>query len=164
MKVQRLAIALLAAATALGGISAAHAGQKIDANAPIGAQIVKLLSDLNLTEEQKEQAAGVIAARRDGNRTMIRDLLKARQNLFETIHDGTYDEDAIRSAYQDVSRIEEDLAVRRAKVAAELKSILTDEQRDMLVKAKKAAFKQINKRVDYAFAAVDCWVDSRLSR
>ena len=164
MKAKRLATAILAVTMAFGGIRAAHAGQKIDANAPIGAQIVKLLSDLNLSEEQKQKAAEVIAERRDGNRAMIRELLKARQNLFETIHAEAYDEEAIRSAYREASRIEEDLAVRRAKVAGELKSILNDEQREMLVKARKVAFKKINERVDYAFAAVDCWVDSRLSQ
>ena len=77
--------------------------------------------ELNLSVDQQEALQKIIATyknekekRRDGVRV-------AKRNLAELMHAGTFDEAAARKAFQDLSKVKEEMFVLRARMMTEMK-------------------------------------------
>lgn len=110
------ALLALAAATAVSGAARA---EEPDTFGP-----------LDLTDDQRVAVEQAFAAHREtveGRRDALRD---ARRSLGAAMESDTFDEGAIRAASAAVAAIEADLAVERARLRGELRTILTAEQFD----------------------------------
>lgn len=101
---------------------------------------LKTLLELNLTEDQKTRVLSIIGKYETGRDLAVNSLREARKNLRTALQASEFNEATeatIRAAYQQISKLREDQLVTRLKMMAELKSVLTSEQLDLL-KARKA--------------------------
>ena len=92
----------------------------------------ELLSQLNLTDAQKEQVKQYFSDNKQAFKTDMLNLLKAKQAVNAAIEKNPSDESTIRSLSANVSTAQTDLTAQRAKFAAFLQSILTTEQKQTL--------------------------------
>jgi Spy/CpxP family protein refolding chaperone len=87
-----------------------------------------LAQKLGLSAEQTQQVQGVFANHKAELNTEVDRLKTAKTALFEAVHADTFDESAVRAAAANVAQVEADLAVTRAKMASEVRSVLTPDQ------------------------------------
>jgi protein CpxP len=87
---------------------------------------------LGLTEEQQTQMRSVLQKHRPEIEPLIERVVAERRALREQIQSETFDEAAVRAQAARVAAVEADLAVARAKVAAEIRPLLTEQQREQL--------------------------------
>jgi Spy/CpxP family protein refolding chaperone len=84
---------------------------------------------LDLTSEQREAARAVLAGHARTLSTQIDAVVAARRSLFAAIHAPQLDESAVRGASAAVASAETELALTRARIASELRPLLSEEQR-----------------------------------
>lgn len=96
---------------------------------PLAAIVAERLA---LTAGQKSEARARLTAHRSEIEGAVAAVVAARRELFAAIHAAPADESAIRAAAATVADRELELALLRADVAAELKAVLTPEQRERL--------------------------------
>ena len=89
----------------------------------------RILRHLDLTDEQHEAIRGAVQRHRESGRSVRRQLGAARRALRDEVRSGTADETAIRALAAEVAPLAADAAVRRAALHAEIRGLLTDEQR-----------------------------------
>lgn len=136
--------ALGVTAVALAGVKSKHAqiAQSIGADEP-GRPIANLIrsgvrrlvtlkSDLNLTDEQRTEIRETVKAHREALVPAIEEVMAKRNILRAAVLADNADESAIRAAATDLGASIGDAAVLASKVAAEVKPILTDEQKQIL--------------------------------
>ncbi len=123
-----------------------------------GLRIMQLLSDLNVSTDQKHQIAKIVASNRQDLRTGQDRVFAAREKLFASIHQDTFDEAAVRSASQNVAEQEEDFAVTRAKVVSQVRSLLTDQQKEVLAKARDDFKGRLHMVRDTVRTFIDRWI------
>lgn len=95
---------------------------------PNAMDLTRLVEDLNLSESQKEAVEAIIARYKDGEKSLVEDLRKARQQLFSVIFAEEFNEDNVRQTFQQASSSMEELVVLKAKMIAELRTVLSPEQ------------------------------------
>lgn len=106
------------------------------------------LRELGLTEAQLEQIKGVVASHRDGSKGTAEALMKARQELRDTVTSGSADEAAIRAKAAEVARHEADAAVSQAKLHSQVFEILTPEQQQKAKELRSAREKRMQEGRD----------------
>ena len=89
----------------------------------------RILRHLDLTDEQHEAIRGAVQRHRESGRSLRPELAAARRALRDAVRSGTADETAIRALAAEVAPLAADAAVRRAALHAEIRGLLTDEQR-----------------------------------
>jgi protein CpxP len=87
-----------------------------------------MAKELQLTTQQKQQIKEIFARNRPQNEPLMKQMHTERQALRTLIQANAIDEAAIRAQSAKVAAVEADLAVQRAKVAREIRAILTPEQ------------------------------------
>lgn len=90
--------------------------------------LAERLAQLGVTDAQKDQIHAILRKHQPVTEPMIRKLVAERRVLREMIHAETVDEKAIRRQVARVAEVAGDLAVERARVAHEIRPVLTDEQ------------------------------------
>jgi Spy/CpxP family protein refolding chaperone len=158
-------LTVLCAILGVGTLQAAGTGNPQD-NMPAagpGPAIVKALSRLNLTPEQKSAIADVIQQHRDANRAAMDEVVEARKQLFARIHDDVINESAIRGASRVVSMKEENLAMCRARTAAAVKSVLTPSQLEIVKEIRAKAADRFETQRGRIPALVDAWVEAHVA-
>ena len=114
---------------------------------PAGTQFgLRGVMGLDLSDTQRDQAIKIRENHQINRIKAQGDLLKAHDALSKALQADTIDEKAVRDAYKKVSSLREDRIVARAKMANEMKAILTPEQIKVL---------------DERAAAVSDWKQSR---
>jgi len=93
-----------------------------------GFMAARALQHLDLTDTQKDQLKGLVESHRDTMRDRMKAMFEARESLNKAIHAEPYNEQAVRTAAQKVGQLETDMALSRAQMRQQLKSILTPEQ------------------------------------
>ena len=117
---------------------ASHAGAKSfgpgnpSRNFGRGLTGLKTFIELNLSETQRTEMLRIIDKYQDKRQSTRDKLREARENLRNALKSEPFNEDGVRTAYRRVSSIQEDLLVLRVQMRAELKTLLTPEQSDLL--------------------------------
>ena len=93
---------------------------------------VGILQDLNLSDEQRDQALEITESHQIGMIKARGDLIKAHDALRNALQGDPLNEETVRQAYKKLSSLKEDQLVVRAKMMTELKAILTPEQVKLL--------------------------------
>jgi Spy/CpxP family protein refolding chaperone len=83
---------------------------------------------LKLTDVQQERMSSIIASYQDQRKNLWTQMREARQNIREVLNATSFDETKARDAYRSASVIREEMFISRAKMMAELKSVLTPDQ------------------------------------
>ena len=87
---------------------------------------------LELSDEQREQIRGVLGAHREANAPWHQDLRNLSAELEKAVEAEPLDEEAVRALARQVADIRVELAVSRARVAREVREVLTPDQRETL--------------------------------
>jgi Spy/CpxP family protein refolding chaperone len=93
---------------------------------------LKTLIELNLSDSQESQILNILEKYQRERQDTLDSLLKTRKHLSTVIHAEGFNEGDVRRAYQQVSSIEEELFVLRAKMMGELRAVLNPEQIELL--------------------------------
>jgi protein CpxP len=127
MKTVRHKVLALAAAAVLAPalLLAAAAGQHAHARGGFAQHIAR---QLGLSAEQTQQVQGIFANHQAELTAQMGQLKTAKTALFDAVHADTFDESAVRAASANVAQVEADLAVSRAKIASEVRNVLTPDQ------------------------------------
>jgi Spy/CpxP family protein refolding chaperone len=133
--------AVLAPALLLAAVTAEHAHQ--------GAFVQHIAQKLGLSQDQTQQVQGILANHQTELNGEIDRLKTAKTALFDAIHADSFDESAVRAAAANVAQVEADLAVSRAKIASEVRTVLTPDQqakaKEMLANFRARAEKRGNR-------------------
>lgn len=143
---------------AAAGVHAGTARHGYQGSSQRGFGVVQLImdvSDLNITAEQKSAIRSVLQKHWGEAKPLLKELNGYRVELRDIIKKNPYDEIAIRNAVQKRSQVAADLAVLRGKMSAEVKSILTLEQ--------KAKIETIQTRFDAFFKTLPERAERRLN-
>jgi protein CpxP len=117
--------AAMMAAVTMTGVQAAPERSQPDQRP--GGRLSRL-ADLNLTDEQKATVKETFQKHQPAVKPLVDKLVTERRALQDLIHAEKLDESAIRAQAAKVAAVEADLAVERAKIAQELRPVLTAEQ------------------------------------
>ena len=120
---------------------------------------LKLLLKLDLTESQKHEAALILRKYRDDGKEKADALRKAMEALRAASEADVFDEQKVRAAFEGVSAAGEEMAVHGAKLAAELRGILTPEQKAMIEERKAARQEKRRGRWERRSSFLDEWID-----
>jgi protein CpxP len=88
----------------------------------------RLAKALGLSKEQTEQVKAIFLKHRDGIAPLHKEMVSERRELRNLIQADKPDEAAIREQVKKIAATGGDLAVRRAKMAQEVRAVLTPEQ------------------------------------
>ena len=121
---------ILAVALVMGAAwtMAPNDAQAFGGRGGFGGGFLKGVLQLDLTDAQKHDIAVILKKNREEGKAKRADFREAMINLKSVaIADGS-NETAVRDAYKAVAAAGEEMAVFKAKVGSELKSVLTPEQ------------------------------------
>ena len=97
---------------------------------------LKTMIQLDLSDSQKSKIMSIIEKYEIERASLKESLREARENLTRVLEAEPADEDQIRSALRREAPIREELFVQRVKMAAELKTVLSPEQFQLLEQGK----------------------------
>jgi len=112
--------AVLAPALLFAAVAAQHAQHQGMAQ--------HIAKKLGLSDEQTQQVQGIFANHQSELSGQFDRLKTAKSALFDAVHADSFDESAVRAAAANVAQVEADLAVSHAKIASEVRAILTPDQ------------------------------------
>ena len=93
-----------------------------------GQQGDRLAKALDLSKEQKEQVTAIFRKHRDEIAPLRKEMVSGRRVLRSLIQSDKPDEAAIREQVKKIAATDGDLAVRRARMSQEVRTVLTPEQ------------------------------------
>jgi len=88
----------------------------------------RLAKALDLSKEQSEQVKAIFLKHRDATAPLRREMVSERRELRKLIQSDKLDEAAIREQVKKIAATDGDLAVRRARLSQEVRTVLTPEQ------------------------------------
>ncbi len=135
-------ILLLAGAVLGTGVIATQAAER--------GRLAERFAALGVTEEQKSELRAVLKKHLPEIEPLVQRCVAERRALRDRIRSESFDEAAIRAQAARLAAAEADLAVVRAKVAAEVRPLLTSEQHATLEEMNRDA----QDHVDYALSRI----------
>ena len=130
-------------------VEAGHFGRRHGQFGMMGSEFhgLKTLIQLKLTPEQQSQILGILE-KYDNQRQSIKESLReAKRNLARVLQAEQPDENEIRDALRQAAPIREKLLVMRVRMMAELKTVLTPEQLQLLEERKSHRFEGRKARI-----------------
>lgn len=109
---------------------------------------LKTFIDLDLSETQKTEVLSIIDKYQDKRQSTRENLREARENLRNAMKSDQFNEDGLRTAYRQVSSIQEDMLVLRMQMKSELKALLTPEQLELLQEKKERRLAGMKSRLE----------------
>ena len=104
------------------------------------ARAMRFLEDVagvSVTDEQKTQILAIVAKYWERTTPLLGKLRASRKEFRDTIRKEPLDEEGIRSAIHARAGVVADLAIMRGKMRAEIREVLTPEQREKVKAARK---------------------------
>ncbi len=103
---------------------------------------------IGLSDAQRSQISGVLAAHRDTFVTLANDEAEARRALRISIRQPAVDEAAVRTASAAVAPLDRELALERAATFSEVAAVLTPDQLAQLQELREAIATAIRTRIE----------------
>jgi Spy/CpxP family protein refolding chaperone len=97
-----------------------------------GALLERAMDRLELDADQRSRVEAVLAQHREEIRQQMEAVIASREAQYAAIHAEPFEEGRIRAAALALGAAQADLAVTRARIASEVRSILTEQQRARL--------------------------------
>lgn len=141
MKLSKVLVGVLFLTIFFVGAVAVEAGRSGRRHRPSGImgpefRTLKTFIQLDLSDSQKSKIMSIIEKYENERASLKESLREARKNLTRVLEAESADEDKIRSALGREAPIREELFVQRVKMAAELKTVLSPEQVQLLEQRK----------------------------
>ena len=118
---------------------------------------LRQLFKLDLSDEQKAQVKAVLDKYQPEREALRGKVREARQGFRAAVEIDQFNETEVRQAFQEMVPLLEERAVLQAKIASELRSILTEEQRDRLAEKKAERAHKRQERRKFRQAFVETW-------
>jgi Spy/CpxP family protein refolding chaperone len=152
-KVLIAALALTIVLADACAVNAMHSGRHSGFTGAMGSRILglKTLIQLNLSDSQKSRILSIIGKYENDIENAKNNLREARHNIRAALQAGKFNENEIRNAYRQAAPIKEELLVMGAKMMAEMKTVLTAEQLQLLEERKAQRIEEIRGRFDRWF-------------
>jgi Spy/CpxP family protein refolding chaperone len=133
-------------------VEAGHFGRQHGQPGMMGPEFygLKTMIQLKLTPEQQSQILGIIEKYDNQRKSLKGSLREARRSLARVLQAEQPDEKEIRNALHRAAPIREELLVMRVKMMAELKTVLTSEQVQLLKERKCHRIERLKSRVGRA--------------
>lgn len=155
MKSKALTAALVLTIVFTGAyaVDAMHFGKHSGSAGVMGSRVLglKTLIQLNLSDSQKSRILSIIEKYENDIESAKNNLREARHNIRAAIQAGEFNENEIRKAYRQAAPIKEELLVMGAKMKAEMKTVLTPEQLQLLEERKAERIEEMRGRFDRWF-------------
>ena len=147
------ALALIIVFAGAFAVDAMHFGEHSGFKGVMGSRILglKTLVQLNLSDSQKSLILSIIEKYENDIEKAKNNLREERHNIRAALQAEEFNEDEIRNAYRQAAPIKEELLVMGAKMKAEMKTVLTPEQLQLLEERKAERIEQIRGRFDRWF-------------
>ncbi|MDD5678159.1 MAG: Spy/CpxP family protein refolding chaperone [Kiritimatiellae bacterium] len=97
------------------------------------------LKRLNLTADQKQKIDSIFKSSQESMKAAMTQCQEARKALHQQMQSGPFDEQSVRAASKKAAAADEEAAVLRAKVAGQIRAVLTSEQQAELDKVRAEA-------------------------
>ena len=98
---------------------------------------MNMFMDLNLSDTQKDQMQAIITNHRDQMENTVTERCQTmRETMFNAIFAEEFSEEKVREAFRETSQTREEMFVQKAKMIAEIKTILDPEQVELLKERK----------------------------
>ncbi len=107
---------------------------------------MRVLRQLDLTDEQRDQVRQVMSRHRDELRAIGAKLRAAHRAQSEAVTASQFDEQAVRTAAADLAAISADAAVLRARVHSDVFAVLTPDQQAKAAELKAQREARIQQR------------------
>jgi Spy/CpxP family protein refolding chaperone len=114
------------------------------------------LKDLNLSDAQQDQIGTIRSSFREQRKPLAEDLLAAMKDLMAVSVNEQFNEQAVREAYRSVSAIGEELVVLRAKMIADTRAVLSEDQ----IAEIKGRMERLRERLETRRAMVDSMLEN----
>jgi len=109
---------------------------------------LKIMIQMDLSDAQKSQMLGIIEKYENEREILKTSLREARRNCARALDTEPFNEAEVRNALRRTAPIKEELLVMRLKMMAELKTVLTPEQRQLFENLRGKKFKRLKARGD----------------
>jgi Spy/CpxP family protein refolding chaperone len=156
MRKRQIVIMIVAVMMALAGVETAMArihGMRA------GSICLRALMELDLSDAQKVQIAAVMAGSKADRETARQKDDKARDILAPVLETETFNEENVRAAFRRTSSLMEDITVIRAKVGNQIRTVLTEEQRQILERGKEA----MKRHAEFEETLLNTWLQTTSS-
>ena len=128
-----LASLLISSFAGAAGAEARHFSKRFQGHGMVpGMAGLRSFIDLGLSESQQTKMKSIMDEHRSKRVNLMDDIKKARKDLSMVLETEPFNEEDARNAFKKVSAIREEMFLLRAKMIADLKSLLTPEQRERL--------------------------------
>lgn len=115
-----------------------------------------LAKELGLSQQQKDGIKAIFKNSHDQFKPLMEQMKTERHNLHALMTADTMDEAAIRAQSAKVSAIEANMAVQRAKVAQQVRKLLTPDQAKKFKELQAKHEKGMNKECHHGMKPTDC--------
>ncbi len=122
---------------------------------------LKMLTALDLTDDQKAEVRNILIKYREEQKEIRDRLHKARAEVAEVIHAEPFNEVNIREAIRQISPMMEDMMVLKAKIMAELKTLLNPDQLEFIEKERDEHVKRMGKGMQFRDLMIDTWLQMK---
>ncbi|MCX6993889.1 MAG: Spy/CpxP family protein refolding chaperone [Kiritimatiellaeota bacterium] len=124
-----------------------------------GSQFMAEFEQLNLTADQSQQIASIMKLNQESMKAAAAQWKETREALSHQIQVGPFDEQSVRAACKKAAAAGEEAAVLRAKVAGQIRAVLTSDQQAALDKIRSDARNTMHKPFAKGHGRMDKQVD-----
>jgi Spy/CpxP family protein refolding chaperone len=124
-----------------------------------GRGFLKVLTQLNLTDSQKQDIANTLKQHREEIRDLRSKMFDTKKALLDAVTANEFSEEAVRGAARQTAGIEEQFAVLRAKLFDEIRKLLTLEQQETLTQLKADFASRMQAWRERRMSRMDQWID-----
>lgn len=124
-----------------------------------GRRFMAELEQLNLTSDQSQQIESIVKLNQESMKAAATQWQETRAALNHQIQVGPFDEQSVRAACKKTAAAGEEAAVLRAKVAGQIRAVLTSDQQAALDKIRADARSTMHKRFDKGRGRMDKQID-----
>jgi len=111
-----------------------------------GGRFMAECKQLNLTADQSQQIASIVKLNQASMKAAMTKAQETRKALNRQIQVGPFDEQSVRAACKKSAAAGEEAAVLRAKIAGQIRAVLTSDQQAALDKIRADARSNMQKR------------------
>ncbi|MBF0553921.1 MAG: Spy/CpxP family protein refolding chaperone [Nitrospirae bacterium] len=126
----------------------------------IEAPFLKFMLGLKLSDSQKQQIAAILKSYRQTMGSSVVTVAEAKKNLCDAIHSAAYDENKVRQAAKTAATAEEEAAVLRAQIAAQIQGVLSAEQLAAATQFRTDMYARVKSKMQSIHSIIDLWISS----
>ena len=122
---------------------------------------LRALMELDLSDAQKAQIAGIMAATKTERETARQNREAVRDILVPVFEADTFNEESVRAAFQQASALMEDGMVIKAKIANQIRAVLTEEQRQLMKEKMENGMAGFKKHAEFRETMMNTWLQTK---